>query len=435
MEAAPALAQQVQIDRGVVQAALSRAVLVARAAVTITAACAGLLIVANPWQLIGLVIAVVIVTLAEVAVLTRWPAVVSRPIAITVVDSAGLVVALALAGPGLAYFCYAAGCAALAGTLLGLRALPFWAAQAVLGFAVADRFLEATQPVSDVAVFVLAIPPATILAGIGLAGVRNMVSGHVDRTVHLVALAQRSAVASERSRLARELHDSVAKTLRGVSFAALALPASMRRHPALAEQLASTVSLGAEEAVNQARELMVGLRLDDPEQDFSQTLAGICREWTTSTGIDVRLLLEPVEPPIAIRYHLTRILHEALVNVEQHAHADRVTVELTRSRHDLHLSISDDGKGLPQKIPGPASGHFGLVGMSERARAIGGTLRLGSNDAGGATITVSIPLDAQATGEVPHDRHSDRRRQSDRSGGAAWLPRQHRRDARHRRGE
>lgn len=434
MEAAPALEQQVQIDRGVVQAALSRAVLVARAAVTTTAAGAGLLIVANPWQLIGLVIAVVIVTLGEMAVLTRWPAVVSRPIAITVVDSVGMLGALALAGPGLAYFCYAAGCAALAGTLLGLRALPFWGAQAVLGFGVADRFLDATQPVSDVAVFVLAIPPATILAGIGLAGVRNMVSGHVDRTVHLVSLAQRSAVASERSRLARELHDSVAKTLRGVSFAALALPASMRRHPALAEQLASTVSLGAEEAVNQARELMVGLRLDDPEQDFSQTLAGICREWTRSTGIEVRLVVEPVEPPIAIRYHLTRILHEALVNIEQHAYAGRVAVALTRSGHDLHLSISDDGKGLPQTMLGPASGHFGIVGMSERAKAIGGTLRLGSNDARGATITVSIPLNAQA-GEVPHDRHSHRRRQPDRAGGAAWLPRQHRRDARHRGGQ
>ncbi len=402
------------VDGGIVEAALSRSVLVGRAAATVTAAATGLLIVADPLPLVALIGAVLILTIAQAAVLSYWPTVVSRPVVVILVDSVGLVGALALAGPGLAYFAYAAGCTALAGALLGLRAIPVWVVQAALGFAVAAQFLEITRPVPEIAVFVLAIPPATLLAGIGLAGIRNMVTTHVERTVHLVASAQRSAAASERSRLARELHDSVTKTLRGVSFAALALPASMRRHPALAEQLASTVSQGADAAVDQARQLMVGLRLDRVDQDFAETIEEMCREWSHSCGIGIELVLQPVEPPLEARYDLTRILHEALVNVERHAGARKVTVALVRSGEVLQLSIADDGRGMPRRLQGPASGHFGVMGMKERAKAVGGVLRLDSAAGVGSTVTVILPFRPDAAGAVAalDDVRSDHLRQN-----------------------
>jgi signal transduction histidine kinase len=413
---------------GIVEAALSRSVLVGRAVATVTAAGTGLLIVADPLPLVALIGAVLILTIAEIAVLAYWPAVVARPVAVVVVDSVGLAGALVLAGPGLAYFAYAAGCTALAGALLGLRAIPVWVVQAAVGFAVAAEFLEVTRPVSEIAVFVLAIPPATLLAGIGLAGIRNLVITHVERTVHVVASAQRSAVASERSRLARELHDSVTKTLRGVSFAALALPASMRRHPALAEQLASTVSEGADAAVDQARQLMAGLRLDRADQDFVDTIEEMCREWSQSCGIDIELVLQQVEPPLEARYDLTRILHEALVNVERHAGARKVTVSLVRSGVILQLSIADDGIGLPRRLQGPASGHFGIMGMKERAKAVGGVLRLDSTAGVGSIVTVTLPFRPGAAG-VPAlgEVRSDHLRQQS-------VPSQHRRIPRRRGG-
>ncbi|MDT5027468.1 MAG: hypothetical protein QOE61_3894, partial [Micromonosporaceae bacterium] len=131
-----------RVDPRVASAAVSRAVLLARAAVTVTAAGAGLFLVDDPWRLVELVGAVVIVTAIEVAVLSRWARVVRWPVAIVAVDCATLFGALALGGPGFAYFCYAAGCAALAGALLGLRAISVWATQAALGFVVAARLLD-----------------------------------------------------------------------------------------------------------------------------------------------------------------------------------------------------------------------------------------------------------------------------------------------------
>ena len=98
--------------------------------------------------------------------------------------------------------------------------------------------------------------------------------------------------------LARELHDSVAKTLRGITFAALALPASLRRQPALAEQLATTVSEGAEAAAREARELLEALRVDAADRPFPDTVRMACRQWSERTGIGVEASVAPVEPPV-----------------------------------------------------------------------------------------------------------------------------------------
>jgi signal transduction histidine kinase len=380
------------VDPGVVPAALFRDVLLARGAVTVTAAAVCLLMVRDPYRPAWLVAAVVTVTGAQVAALTRWPNLVRWPVAILAVDSVGLGGVLVWDGPGIAYFCYAAGCAALAGALLGWRALPVWAAQAVLGFVVASRLVAATLPASEVATFVLAFPLAAVLAGIGVSAARAALSSYVDMVAAQVASVQRSAAASERVRLARELHDSVTNTLRGISFAALALPASLRRHPALAEQLAGAVFRGAEAAEWEARQLVAGLRLDNPNRDLAGTVASICSAWSNACGLPVKLDLRPVDPPIAVRYELTRILHEALVNVERHANARQVTVALAQSPDMLTLIVTDDGRGLPNGRRGPASGHFGISGMHERAKAVNGTLRIESGPCGGVRVSFSAPL-------------------------------------------
>jgi signal transduction histidine kinase len=346
------------------------------------------------------VAAVVAATGAQVAALTRWPGLVRWPVAIIAVDSVGLVGALVLGGPGIAYFCYAAGSASLAGALLGLRALPVWAAQAVLGFGVASILVAATEPAPEVATFVLAFPLAAVLAGVGVSAARAALSSYIEMAAAQVASMQRSAAATERVRLARELHDSVTNTLRGVSFAALALPASLRRHPALAEQLAGTVFRGAEAAAREARQLVAGLRLDNPDRDLAGTVASICRAWSNESGIPVELDLRPVDPPIAVRYELTRILHEALVNAQRHANARQVNVTLANSRDNLLLVVTDDGVGLPSEPRGPASGHFGIGGMLERAKTINGSLRIEPGPTGGVRVTLAVPLRDSDEGDV-----------------------------------
>jgi signal transduction histidine kinase len=387
------------VDRMVARAALSRAVVLGRAAATTTAAGAGLRLVDDPGRL-GAVLAIVALTsVAGLSVLSHRPAVVRRPLPILVLDSFIVLVVLAVSRGGVAFFCCAAGASALAGVLLGMRALCLWAAYAALGYLVAADVLHTWAPPVDIAAFVVAFPMAGVLAGIGAAVATGALVRYVDLSVRVVASAQRSAAAAERARLARELHDSVGKTLRGVSFAALALPSSLRRHPSLAEQLASTVSEGATAAAMQARELLEGLRLDVPDRDFAETVREICRRWTHASRIPVRANVAAVDPAVAARYELTRILQEALRNVAQHAGAQCVDVGVTRADDGLRLWVHDNGGGFP--VPDDpatlrAGGHFGILGMSERARSMHGTLRMTSAPGHGTTVDVWMPIGNEA---------------------------------------
>jgi signal transduction histidine kinase len=383
------------VDRTVASTAITRAVLVGRAATTLTAGAAGLLLVEDPWRLGGVLGLVALITVIEVALLGRWPAITRAPIAAVAVDAAFVIAVLAASQGSVAYFIFSTGAGALAGALLGMWALPLWIAEAALGFAVAAQMVNADQPPPEVAAFVMAFPMSGAIAGVGAAVATAALMRYVQLSVQMVESAQRSAAASERARLARELHDSVAKTLRGISFAALALPSSLRRHPALAEQLASTVSRGAEAAAREARELLYGLRLDDPDRAFDESVRLLCHRWSDASRISLNVSAAAVEPPVAVRYELSRILHEALTNIERHAGARHVDVTLHRADAGmLELTVRDDGYGFP--MPDDAgdlrsAGRFGIVGMSERARAVDGTLRVMSAPGQGTLVIVRVP--------------------------------------------
>ncbi len=154
------------------------------------------------------------------------------------------------------------------------------------------------------------------------------------------------------------------------------------------------MSAGAEAAQREARELLAALRRDAPDRPFAETVRGTCQSWQESTGIPVTLDLRPAEPPLAARYELTQILHEALRNVAQHAGADRVEVALAPSAGQIQLTVRDNGAGFG--MPADLSelsirGSFGVVGMSERAKTAGGRLAVVSRPGGGTVIAVTVP--------------------------------------------
>ena len=382
----------VGVGREVAAAALARAVLIGRAAATVIAAGAGLLLVHDRRPVLAAIVLVLAATAAQLAALGRWPGLVTRPAVAIAVDSVLVLAVLAVSRGSVAYFCFAAGAGAVAGVLLGLRALPVWAAHAAVGFTVIAEVLRRTEPPVDIMAFVVAFPLAGALAGVGAAMATTALTNQIEFSTQLVASAQRMAAASERARLARELHDSVTKTLRGVSLAALALPSLLRRQPALAENLARTVVAGATAAAEQARELLEEMRFD--VRNLAAGVDELCQAWSTSTGIPVRISAVAVDPPAAVSFELTRILREALANVARHGHARWVEVRLAPQPYGLLLEISDDGVGfaVPDDLSGLQSvGHFGLVGMDERARNVGGVLRIASAPGSGTRITVHIP--------------------------------------------
>lgn len=313
------------------------------------------------------------------------------------VDLALSVAVLALAGPESPFFLATLATAALAGIMYGATGaavftfllLAGWAAVLHLRPAGADELstFEAT-------VTLPALYPLCAAAG---AAVRRLLDTQAATERRLVAAEHANAVAAERARMAREMHDSVGKSLHGIAMSATALAMNAERGDAgdAAQQLAGAAKVAAHEA----RELIGDLRADDLDAELRDALATVAGSWAQSSGVAVTLDLSPVDADADVRYELLAIAREALRNVERHAAASSVRIGLSERDGRVRLSIADDGRG-----PGPerdlerlaAAGHYGLLGMRERAERLGGSLSVESPSAGGTTIAADVPATTPA---------------------------------------
>jgi signal transduction histidine kinase len=319
---------------------------------------------------------------------------VARGVVFVAVELAAGAAIVAVMRGGPVYFSFSCGSAAVLGVVLGLRAAGVWVLQTIAGYAVVAWVIRSGDVPSSLAVYLTGVPTLYVLVGLAAATARAAVLRHVMLARTALNAIERSAVVAERGRMARELHDSVEKTLRGLSFAALALPASVRRRPELVDELAATVAKGVQTAADETRELLGTLRSDDLEAGLEVSLASICRVWSSQSGIPVTLELAPVEVDLPVRHELVRIAREALGNVARHSGAERVWVVLEAERTGLQLVIQDDGAGFA--VPADltelaAAGHYGLVGMAERAAGVGGRLRVWSDPEGGTQVVVRAP--------------------------------------------
>ncbi|WP_344140421.1 sensor histidine kinase, partial [Luedemannella flava] len=198
------------------------------------------------------------------------------------------------------------------------------------------------------------------------------------------ARAQEAAAALERARRALEMHDSLAKTLDALALGAAALPLTLAE-PTRASQLAQTLREGTLDAARDARELLSELRSGTLTLPLADAVRTIADEWGRR-GWRVEVDAQDVAAPPTIRYELCWILREAMRNVEAHAAASAVHVGLRRDGRLLRLTVEDDGAGfdVPSDLHTlPRAGHHGLVGMTERARASGGTLEVRRRPGGG----------------------------------------------------
>ncbi|MFI6244352.1 sensor histidine kinase [Micromonospora sp. NPDC050795] len=386
------------MKRFIAATAVTRSVLIGRLVIAGTATIVTIQLTADPTAAAHALGLITVSTVAGLVVLNRRPGVLRRRLGILSADALVVVAVLVVGKAGVAYFCYAAGSAALAGVLLGTSGAALWIAHSVLGLSVTLQLLQGIEPEARelIAPFLVAVPMLNLVYGLGAAALTATMYRYLELSVEVTIAAQRSAAASERARLARELHDSVAKTLRGISFAAVALPASLRRQPALAEQLAVTVSEGADAAVRETRELLGALRRDVPDRPFTETVRGVCDDWSGSSGIGLRLTaIGVVEPSLAARYELTQVLHEALRNVQRHAAARHVDVTFGRSPTGVRLTVRDDGAGFvpPTDLSHLSSrGSFGVVGMAERVRTVGGSLHVTSRPGAGTLVQADVPV-------------------------------------------
>lgn len=212
------------------------------------------------------------------------------------------------------------------------------------------------------------------------------------------------AHAAERARLAREMHDSLSKTLHGVHLLATALERRLRRRELPEARDADEIARAADLARRDARSLIADLR-ELPITDlqaFVTTTAATAR----TRGLQVRTTLSqhPFSLGVGVAYEVAKSVGELVDNVVRHAGAERLEIRLAVRDGWLEVQVEDDGRGLgaPPDLPRlQQAGHYGLVGVHERMARVGGSFSM-HRVTHGTGATLRAPL-------ADHDEGADER--------------------------
>jgi signal transduction histidine kinase len=201
-------------------------------------------------------------------------------------------------------------------------------------------------------------------------------------------------ILAERSRIARELHDTL---LQGLSGITMQLQALRLRLPASREkQFLGEIIQDAGRCSAEARQSLWGLRAigSGRSMEFSDKLARLARQTVEGKSISLALKLQPVSLSSRpqLEYQLLRIAQETISNTLSHAHAKNLDIRLSIRDAHLELTFEDNGIGFDRTSAAQPFGHFGLVGMHERADEIGADLTIDSLPGRGTTVSVRVPL-------------------------------------------
>ncbi len=201
----------------------------------------------------------------------------------------------------------------------------------------------------------------------------------------------------ERNRLAREIHDTLAQSLTAVLLQLETADTLLERQSEpqrVRERLRRAIDL-TRSSVDEVRRSVLDLRAAPLEgRSLPEAIQVLLDDTRHHAQLHVQFTASGAAQPLPIRLEagLFRIVQEVLNNVRQHAQAQMVTVEYTATPEQVTLVIEDDGRGFdPTQL---REGRFGIVGLNERARLIGGQLHLQSNPGAGTRVTVAVPIDS-----------------------------------------
>src|SRR5882724_8716953 len=210
--------------------------------------------------------------------------------------------------------------------------------------------------------------------------------------------ARFAAMLAERTRLAREIHDTLLQGFTGVGLKLVAVANRVTDQPETAAELREVVAL-AQKTLEDARRAVWDMRSPSlAAEEFTAALRTAAEESTQGTGLSLAYDVEgqprPVEPEIeAVVF---RVVQEALANAVKHAAAQSVRVRCVFGPRQLRVTIADDGKGFTVDPDFRAyGGHWGLLGMRERAGQIGAKVGVRSSPGQGARVTLLVPYRAR----------------------------------------
>jgi signal transduction histidine kinase len=213
--------------------------------------------------------------------------------------------------------------------------------------------------------------------------------GHANRRE--LELASQNARLAERSRISRELHDSISQDLFSLAMLSGGLQRALPADSPLQEAIA-TISQTVATTIHEMRALVLDLHPSAlTEKGLGAALEDLCEWYHARVGLDVTVDLEPINLDAATQHAVLRVVQEAVGNAARHADGHTVTVTL-RSRGDAaELVVADDGRGFDPASLTPASG-VGLRLMRERVVELGGRLDVEAREGAGTRIRASFPI-------------------------------------------
>lgn len=210
---------------------------------------------------------------------------------------------------------------------------------------------------------------------------------------HYASTLENLTISRERNRMSRELHDTVVHTLSGLAVQLETAKAYLDVNPATAKGLVDQSLEATRSGLQETRRAIKALRAS-PLDDMG--LMDALRQLSQTTAQRANLMLRMELPegeiffPSDVEQCVFRIAQEAVENVVHHSNAKNLYIKLGAANHDLELLVKDDGIGFhPQANLTPA-GHFGLVGMKERAQLVGGELTITSHPNDGTVVQLII---------------------------------------------
>ena len=217
---------------------------------------------------------------------------------------------------------------------------------------------------------------------------------------HRLRLRQMSVrfalVLEERGRLAREVHDTLAQGFVGICTQLDAVALKLNGDLSVVRQQLDLARKMARHSLTEARRSVTDLRTPDLEdQDLPTALKSAARRWTAGSAAEVQVKIEEVKDrlPGEVEQNLLRIAQEAVANALKHAKPRNILVELQRTNGFLRLLVKDDGLGFdPSAAFSGLNGHYGILGMQERAERMGGRFDLSSDVGCGTQVEVRVPL-------------------------------------------
>jgi signal transduction histidine kinase/streptogramin lyase len=239
----------------------------------------------------------------------------------------------------------------------------------------------------------------------GLVALTASALGYLLYRARLAQLrGQYLAVFAERSRLARELHDSLLQGMSAVSLELENIRATLPAEAASAARRLETVENALTTSLEETRRFVWNLREQkDVAGDLGLALSRLAGRLTEGRGVacKVNVTGEPVHLSHEAQGTLFKVAQEALTNALKHAGAGKVTLDLRYKGDGVELTVSDDGQGFAvDEAQGPRERHFGIVGMQERARRLGAQLVIDSRPSAGTQVRLALPLATRRTADV-----------------------------------